>query len=401
MAIQADGKIVAGGSSEIGNADQFALARYNPDGSLDASFGNHGTVTAAAGALLSDMYALKIQADGKIVTAGAGIDSPGNSRFTLLRFNTNGTLDTSFGLSGKVTTSFVTGNFERATAAGIEADGKIVAAGFTELLSPGLEADFATARYNTNGSLDLSFGSFGRTTPNLGGGSIDLADAMAIQPDGKIIVAGGAGLGGSPGTIFGSGIVNSFVALVRLNTDGTLDSSFGEGGTVISEVGPFDDFATAIALQSNGKIIVTGGSLDGTYEFFALRYNADGSVDSSYGGGGVSVLDFGSGTNEIPYAVTLDSQGRALLAGDVGGFFGVARLQGDVAGPLLNIFLTATNTAVVSWPFPSTGFALQQNTDLINGSWSTPPQTVGNDGTNNFIVVNPPVGNGFYRLFEP
>lgn len=402
VAIQADGKIVAGGSSEIGNADQFALTRYNPDGSLDASFGNHGTVTAAAGALLSDMYALKIQPDGKIVAAGAGLDSPGKSRFTLLRFNTDGTLDTTFGLSGKVTTSFVIGNFERAQAAGIAADGKIVAAGFTELFDPEPAGDFATARYNTNGSLGLSFGSLGRTTADVGGGSIDLADAIAIQPDGKILVAGGAGLGGFPDSIFGAAPVNSFVALVRLNTNGTLDSSFGEGGVVVSEVGTFEDFATAIALQSDGKIIVTGGSLDETYQFFALRYNADGSVDTSYGDDGASVLDFGSGTNEIPYAVTLDSQGRALLAGDVGGYFGVVRLQGDVAvGPLLNIFLTTTNTAVVTWPFPSTGFALQQNTDLINGAWGTPPQTINNDGTNNFIVVSPPVGNSFYRLFEP
>jgi len=406
VAIQADGKIVVGGSSFVfGVRNEPSLARYNADGSLDTSFGNNGSITEFVGDGGGGINSLKIQADGKILAAGFGIDLNSNSFFTLLRFNTNGALDLTFGNSGRVTTSFVGGNLESAYDVEIGTDGRIAAVGLTEQTNDTsliTMADITAARYHTNGALDFSFGSLGRTTANAGGGSLDIGYALAIQPDGKIVVAGAAGLGGLPGPVSFNLRVNSFIALVRFNTNGTLDTSFGEGGTVVTEVGPFSDFATSIAVQPNGKILIAGSSLDGTYEFFAMRYNSDGSVDSSYGDDGIAFVDFGSGADELPYALSLDSMGRAVLAGDGGGLFGVARLQGDVVpGPLLNIFLTATNTAVVSWPFPSTGFALQQNTDLINGSWSTPPQTVGNDGTNNFIIVSPPAGTGFYRLFEP
>jgi hypothetical protein len=116
----------------------------------------------------------------------------------------------------------------------------------------------------------------------------------------------------------------------------------------------------------------------------------------------VAYADFGSATNEIAYALAVDSSGRAVLAGDAGGSFGVARLQGDfLVSPQLKIFLTSTNNIVVSWPYPSAGWNLQQNSILTSGSWSAPVQTINNDGTNNFIVVTPPLNNLFYRLSTP
>jgi uncharacterized delta-60 repeat protein len=401
VAIQPDGKIIAAGSSLILSNNEFALARYFPDGSLDPLFGTLGTTTALVGTNANQARAIQIQPDGKIVVAGIATDTTGTNHFALARFTTNGALDGTFGSAGKLTTPFAVGSVDGAYGVGIRPDGKILAAGFTAQTSGGVisSANIGVARYNTNGAADLSFGSFGRTNANVGGGTLDVGYAMAIQPDGKIIVAGGAGLSALPGPANSNAPVNALVALARFTTNGALDNSFGNGGTVITQVGAFCDFATSILLQSDGKILVSGASLNGTYQFFAQRYNSDGSVDNSYENGGAELVNFGTGADEIPNALVEDALGRAVLAGTVGGLFGVARLQGDlIAGPLLKILLTQTNTAVVSWPFPSAGWALQQNTDLIAGSWGAPPQTVTNDGTNNFVIVTPPTGNEFYRL---
>jgi uncharacterized delta-60 repeat protein len=399
-AIQPDGKILAAGSGY----SSFVLARYNPDGSLDNSFGNGGTTTALGGTSYGSAHAIRIQPDGKIVLAGYANDAAGNQRFALARFNSNGTLDSGFGSGGSVITSFESPPAEDLSyGVGVQTDGKIVAGGVAVyLVSGNLSASFAASRYNPNGGLDLSFGSLGRTTANVGGGTIDIGYTIAIQPDGKILVAGGAGLGGAPGPAGGNQNVNSFLALVRFNTNGSLDTAFGSGGSVITQVGPYSDFATTMALQPDGEILVAGASQNALYQYFALRYNPDGSVDNSFGSSGAAVLNFGSGTNEFAYGLAFDASGRALLAGDAGGFFGVARIFAySVPSPTLKISLTHTNTAVISWPYPSTGWNLQQNSNLSTGAWTTPPQTINNDGTNNFIIVNPPAGNSFYRLQSP
>ncbi len=400
VAVQPDGKIVAAGTSYTSGNNQFAVVRYNEDGSLDNSFGNGGKATALVGPSQSTAHAVRIQSDGKIVVAGDCANG-GFQQFALARFTTNGALDTTFGSGGKVQTSISTTAF--GYGIGTAPDQKIVAAGFAARIEGStVISDFAAARYQTNGALDFSFGSLGRSTANVGGGTVNVGYGMAVQPDGKIIVAGGAGLGGFPGPVFGTEGVNSFLALVRFNTDGTPDSSFGSGGSVITQVGAFSDFATSITLQPDGKILVAGGSQSGTYKFFALRYTTNGIADGTYGTGGAMLIDFGTGTNEVANALELDANGRAVLAGNVGGLFGLARLEGDfVVTPSLNIFLTATNTAIVSWPYPSAGWSLQNNTTLTGSAWSSVTQPLNNDGTNNFTIINPPSESRFFRLFRP
>ena len=399
LAMKSDGKIIAGGSS----LGMFALARYNPNGSLDNSFGASGTTTTQVGTGSDQVNALEIQSDGKIVAAGSAYDGSGNQHFALARYDTNGILDTTFGSAGKVVTAISTADI--AYGAGLQTNGKMVLAGVSVSVNgSSLAANFAVTRYNTNGTADFSFGSLGRAQGNVGSGTLDAGYAMAIQPDGKIVVAGGAGVGNVPGPASGNQSVNSFLALLRFNTNGTPDTSFGNNGSVITEVGAYSDFATSLVLQPDGKILVAGGSQNGFYKMFALRYNSDGTVDGSYGNSGATVVDFGSITNECAYGLALDSFGRAVVAGDAGGTFGIARLQGDFAvTPPLKIFLTTSNTLVVSWPYPSTGWNLEQNAILNAGSWSVPPQTLSNDGTNNFIVINPVPGTGniFYRLSNP
>lgn len=393
VAIQPDGKIVA-----AGGYSEFQVARYNTNGSLDPSFDTNGIAQVFLGTDGGTAQAVGIQSDGKIVVSGFAHNGP--AQFALVRFNTNGALDTSFGNAGQVLTSIEIGC--EAYGAGIQPDGKSVAAGIAVSQNGSVATtDFAAARYNANGALDFTFGSLGRATNNAGGGTLDVAYAMAIQPDGKIVLAGAAGIGNIPGPITGNQPVTSFVALARFNTNGTPDTNFGSGGTVLAEVGNYSDYALSLTLQPNGKILVAGASDNGIYQWFVQRYNPDGSLDSTYGDNGVRFVNFGSGTNEFAYALALDSSGRAVVAGDAGGLFGVARLLPDAVPISLRISLTHTNTALVFWPYPSVGWNLQQNSNLHSANWVTPPETTSNDGTNNFIIINPPSGNMFFRLAEP
>jgi uncharacterized delta-60 repeat protein len=392
VAIQSDGKILA-----AGGYSGFELARYNANGSLDTSFGTNGIAIAFPDA--AEAQAVGIQLDGKIVVSGH-FQTTGPAQFALARFNTNGTLDSSFGNAGQVVTTIETGC--DAFGAGFQPDGKSVAAGLAASLNGSVESvDFAVARYTTNGALDFSFGSLGRATNNAGGGTLDGAYAMGIQPDGKIVLAGAAAIGNFPGPVTGNTVVNSFVALARFNTNGTPDATFGNNGTVLTEIGTFSDYALSLALQPNGKILVAGASDSGNYQWFVQRYNSDGSVDPTYGDNGVRFMNFGSGTNEYAYAIALDSSGRAVVAGDAGGVFGVVRLLPDASPVSLKISLTNPNFARISWPYPSIGWNLQQNSNLQTANWVTPPETISNDGTNNFIIVNPPSGNLFFRLAQP
>ena len=186
VALQADGKIV---TAARGTGD-FTVVRYNQDGTLDTSFGNGGIASADLGSPFDETFDVAIQSDGKIVAVGA----TGSIDFGLARFNTDGSLDTTFDEDGKVTTVF--GSLDEAFAVAIQPDGKIVAVGHTDNPSTGT-GDFAVARYNSNGSLDTTFGNGGKVTTDFGGE--DRGDGVLIQADGKIVVAGGTGVNSSTG----------------------------------------------------------------------------------------------------------------------------------------------------------------------------------------------------------
>jgi uncharacterized delta-60 repeat protein len=296
VVIQTDGKIVAVGYSNSSPGPVFALARYNSDGSLDTSFGTGGTgkVTTAIGTVGAVAYAAAIQSDGKIVVAGES-DTATSNVFALARYNIDGSLDTSFGTGGTVTTSFGT-MYQDATSVAIQADGRIVAAGRYYPV-------FALTRYNSDGSLDTSFGTGGKVTTAMGGDSCD-ATGVVIQLDGKIVAAGSSWAGAS----------DSFV-LVRYNTDGSLDASFGIGGKVTTGFESGLGFLRAVAIQSDGKIVAAGSSSDGTSVVFTLvRYNSDGSLDTNFGIGGKATTDFGTIADEI-YAVAIQTDGEIVAAG--------------------------------------------------------------------------------------
>src|SRR5207249_1300852 len=291
LALQAEGRIVVAGSSSAGAfGSDFALARYNSNGSLDPSFGTGGRVLTDFGGD-DEARALALQDDGKIVVAG-GFGGP---FFALARYNPGGTLDTSFGTGGRVFTNF--GGRDGARALALQADGKIVAAGFTSS-DFGTRRRFALARYNPDGSLDPSFRG-GRVVTSFA--DRDEASALALQSDGKIVVAGFSDAGG-----------RQDFALARYNPDGGLDLSFGSGGRVLTDFGG-DDEAAALALQADGKIVVAGLSGSGGVALVALaRYNPNGTLDASFGSGGQVLTDFG-----LARGLVLQADGRIVVAGGI------------------------------------------------------------------------------------
>jgi uncharacterized delta-60 repeat protein len=296
-----DGKIVAAGFSYNGSNYDFALARYNTDGTLDTGFGTGGKVTTDFGSSDDFALALGIQPDGKIVAAGYSYNGS-KYYFALVRYNANGTLDTGFGTGGIVSTLMGSGH-DQAHSLGIQPDGKIVAAGYAY---NGSKYDFALVRYNANGTLDTGFGTGGIVTTSIGSIN-DYANALGIQSDGRIVAAG-----------YSSNGSKYDFALARYNTDGSLDTTFGTGGKVITPIGSGYDQAHALGIQSDGKIVAAGSSDNGIkYNFALVRYNANGTLDTGFGTGGKVTTPIGSGSGwDVAYALCIQSSdGRIVAAG--------------------------------------------------------------------------------------
>ncbi|HEV8623968.1 MAG TPA: Ig-like domain-containing protein [Acidimicrobiia bacterium] len=303
VAIQSDGKIVVAGYTS-GASEDFAVARYNTNGSPDSSFDGDGKLTTDFGGY-EGASAVAIQSDGKIVVAG--YTSGASDDFAVARYNSNGSLDTGFSGDGKLTTDF--GGYEGASAVAIQSDGKIVVAGYTS----GASDDFAIARYNSNGSLDTGFSGDGKATTDFGG--YEGASAVAIQPDDKIVVAGHT-----------SGASDDF-AVARYNTNGSPDSSFDGDGKLTTDFGGYEG-ASAVAIQSDGKIVVAGYTSAGVEDFAVARYNTNGSLDSGFSGDGKATTDFGG--YEGASAVAIQSDGKVVVAGHTSGAsddFAIARYQ--------------------------------------------------------------------------
>jgi uncharacterized delta-60 repeat protein len=319
VALQPDRKIVVIGFVNNGGTNfDFALARYNTDGSLDASFGSGGKVTTDFSGGNDLATSVAIEPGGKIIAAGQ--TSPDS--FALARYNTDGSLDASFGSGGKVITTFF-GILEGVYDLALLPDGRIIAAGFTLTSFTGF--DFALARYNADGSLDSSFGTGGKVLTNVLSNNSDQIHTVALQPDGRIVVGGG-----TANSLTGV----SLAALARYTTDGSLDSSFGNGGLVITDFGQYD-FLYDLAIERDGKVIaaVLPNNNDSIANDFALlRYLANGSLDFSFGTGGKVITDFFGNRDRIQ-AVAIQPDNKVVAAGvatspSTGGDFAVARYVG-------------------------------------------------------------------------
>ena len=279
---------------------EFALARYNTDGTLDTTFSGDGKVgTDFGGNIVAKANAVAIQSDGKIVVAGeTGNPINFDSYFVVARYNTDGTLDTTFSGNGWVRTG--SGNYAYALA--IQPNGKLVAAG------SGWSCDFVLARYNTDGTPDTNFSGNGKVRTDFTGGGLDYAYAVAVQTDGKIVAAGQT-------TNINNG--DHDFGLVRYNSNGTLDTAFSGDGKVVTGFGAAEN-ARALIIQPNGKLVAAGfrtnSSNSGIEDFALARYNSDGTLDTNFSGNGKTLTDFGG--HDRAAALARQPDGKIVAAGN-------------------------------------------------------------------------------------
>ncbi|HEX3100627.1 MAG TPA: choice-of-anchor D domain-containing protein, partial [Pyrinomonadaceae bacterium] len=378
VAIQPDGKIVAAGTAinSAGNND-FAVVRYNTNGSLDTRFDTDGKATFPVLADSDIASGLAIQPDGKIVVAGTSFNGSQNV-FSAIRLNPNGSLDTTFNLVG-VTVFPILGSDDVANAVALQTDGKIVMAGYTD---NGHDKDFAVVRLNTNGSLDTSFDLDGRVSTGIQVGD-DIATSVAIQGDGKIVAAGYSRDVGP----------DSDFAAVRYNTNGSLDTTFDADGRVTATIRSPDNFARSLAIQPDGKIILAGESDDGTrFDFAVVRLNTDGSLDPSFDTDGKQTIDFQNSSDQ-GYGVAIQRDGRIVVAGDtdIGTVhnIGIARLGGPCV-PEMDV--TGNGFTIVDG---DTSPSLADQTDFgstaLTGGTVVRTFTIENAGSAGLIILNPTI----------
>jgi uncharacterized delta-60 repeat protein len=333
---QSDGKIVVVGSSynDLTNDVDFALSRYNSDGSLDTTFGTGGKVTTDFNTPYDYGRSVMEQSDGKIVAAGFSYDDVASViSVALSRYNNDGSLDTTFGTGGKVTTNFDSsaGGFSVTQ----QSNGKIVVAGssYDSLTN---SYDFALSRYNSDGSLDTTFGTSGKVTTDFNS-SDDSSFSVIQQSDGRIVAAGYS--------------YNPFTdsidfALSRYNSDGSLDTTFGTGGKVTTDFNNTEDNCYGVKQQSDGKLVIAGSSKDfftGDRDFLVIRYNNDGSLDTTFGTGGKVTTDFNS-LNDFGYSLTIQPDGNIIVVGTSDNDFAIARYYGGNVSPT-NINLSTSSVA--------------------------------------------------------
>jgi uncharacterized delta-60 repeat protein len=380
-AIGPDGKIVLAGFENLSGDYNFAAVRFNANGTLDTGFAGDGTVTVDFGGNYDVVSAVTVQSDGKIILAGAADQgAAGGRNFAAARFNTDGSLDTLFSGDGKVTIDFA-GSFDEARSLVVQSDGKIILAGHADQGAAG-GYNFAAARLDANGSLDTSFAGDGKVTIDFAG-DYESADAVALQSDGKIVLAGQANEGAAGGTNF---------AVARFNSDGTLDTSFaGDGTATVDFAGAYDD-ANAVVVQPDGKIVLAGVANEGAASadnFAAARFLANGTLDTGFAGDGTATVDF-AGAADIVNVVTLQSDGKIVLAGSAtqsgagGNNFALVRLLGESAG--------TTEVALVNGELVITD---------IDGGDTDDTLTISTDGSdlvisdpNNLLVLSGIAGTG-------
>ncbi|WP_374086300.1 thrombospondin type 3 repeat-containing protein [Methylomicrobium lacus] len=317
---QADNQLVVVGQALNSKQDvlqrtnDFAVVRYNPDGTLDAGFGDKGIVltpphsTEAADVFEDGAHAVvETPVDHKLVVAGFS-GTATDSDFALVRYNVDGSIDTSFSPNvpqGKVTTDFGNNKNDVVFSMLQQADGKLFVAGFS---NNGTSDDFAVARYNPDGTLDTTFdpsGIAGIQRTSLSSGD-DHGLSVIQQTDGKYVVAGYSTTSG-----------DEDIALVRYLPDGKLDTSFSGDGKVVTSIGTRNDRAYQVMQLPDGKLLVAGYTQVGVndFDFVQVRYNRDGSLDTTFSGDGKLSTSFGAGSDQAFAAVQQPEDERIVLAG--------------------------------------------------------------------------------------
>ncbi len=389
---QADRKLLVAGTTEMPGAGfDFAVLRLNVDGTLDTTFGTGGIATVDFRAIGDFANVVLLQPDGKIVAAGSAETSEADSNIALARFNANGTLDTTFGTDGRATLD-LGGGHELAAGAVLVQGGQIVVAGTSDTNG---NYDVVFARFNANGTLDTTFGTNGSVLVDTNGEHNE-AFWLTQQADGKLIACGLAAsdpnsvfmqavrvnANGTVDTTFGvagvadivtgaqygyaltciampdgttvlAGSSDTDLALARLSSIGVLDTTFGTGGQSTADLGGSDQ-VRAMLLLSDGKLGVTGSvSVSEPRDIYIARFNADGSLDTTFGNRGATIADFGSASRSaqsVGGALVEQADGKLVAIGHAAGSdfdaFAIVRVDPAGAGSAGVVGLVETTTGV-------------------------------------------------------
>ena len=304
VAQQTDGKLLtAGWVRQVGSNDVLAVARVKTNGTLDSSFGSGGVAMADAGSASARAYAVAAHSGGSVLAAGC-TNKGGAARddFMLVSFNSSGVLDNNFG-SGGGTLTDIGGGTDCAYGIIKQKDGKLVLFGESSIVRDNIASrDFGVVRYNSNGTLDKSFSGDGKTNTEFRTNDDAVARAGIQQKDGKLVIVG------SSAPLSGG---NRDFAIARYLANGSLDGSFGSGGKVRTDIAGTNDVATGVIQQWDGKLLVAGNSSNG--DGVLVRYNTNGTLDSSFGAGGILITSLSGGL--VINGLALQGDGQVVAAG--------------------------------------------------------------------------------------
>ena len=322
VAIQPDGKILAAGLVRAGLHVFFGVARYTADGGLDPTFDGDGR---AVSTFAGSVHAMVLQPDGRVVVAGRAPRGGTGDDITLSRFNPDGTLDSTFGSGGTVQTD-IAGLNDGVSALLLLPGGKLLAVGSTG--SNVTVTDIALVRYNSDGSLDATFGTGGKTVTDIAGRADDPTDA-ALQSDGKIVLSAFIGDLAVPG---------GRIAVVRFLANGELDTVFGSGGRAYVTFPDFDEAATAVAIQADGKVIAAGLAFGSAhYDFALVRFDSTGTPDSTFAPSGAGIVTDFFGASDWVFDVLVQPDGKIVAGGfatlGTNGHFALSRYLGAPSEP--------------------------------------------------------------------
>ncbi len=375
VTVQADGKIVAVGTKLNPGfiTSDLRIARYNSDGTPDNTFGTNGIVDFVIGDAQFG-YAVEVLADGKILVAGGVSDQVGSLQWLLLRLNEDGSTDISFALGGFQLVDYINGNEDLAYEMAIQPDGKILLAGV--VVDELQRYTPAIYRFTDNGFLDLDFGVDGLAIVPVVEGENEFS-AIKVRPDGKIVAIGHY-----------SEVFNDWGVLVaQFDANGVLDPSFGTGGYTVEAVGNIQAEAYGLALTAAGDIIVAGTTKDEniTFDMFVGRFSSTGVLDASFGTDGFTVY---TGTDEnVAYDCVLDANGKILVGGTTGGTFfenrdlTVWRFNADGTSDLAFNTDGVATAEVLGFVDEINGIALQADGKLVVAGKSN------NGNENDFVVA--------------
>ena len=309
VAVQRDGRIVVAGEGSCPRAICFAAARFMPDGSLDRSFGGDGVVTTMFAQCGCRAYDVAVQPDGRVVLAGMrfrGGDAQDDELFAVARYLPDGRLDRTFSRDGRVSIDFGFGD-DDAFALAVQPDGRIVVAGRGTRNRYRTEDDFAFLRLRRDGTLDRSFSRDGRATVDFGHQLGDTVRGLVLQRDGRIVAAGSSGKRDT----------RPRISVTRLLRNGALDRGFGRR---LTSPGRFGGYALAAAKQADGRIVVAGRAFEDdrfdASHWVLARYRRSGALDGSFGHGGLVVGDFGTGADWAS-GLAVQRDGRLVVAGSI------------------------------------------------------------------------------------